>query len=897
MKSFLIKNRKKLFILLGIILFFSVFLFIPEISYAWAGDAVAKVIGFIISPIIWLFGQLVIMLLNILIKVAQYNHFIHSSAVSYGWTLVRDLCNMFFVLILLVIAFATILRVESYNLKALLPKLIIMAVLINFSKLICGIFIDFAQVIMLTFINAVKDIAGANLTHMLGISEILAADKDPKVTALTVIGSLLLALIMVIIATIVILTILVVLVMRIIMIWIYVVLSPLAYLLASFPQGKSYSEKWWSDFSKNLIIGPVLAFFLWLSFASLGGTSAYGDDIEKIGNAGEDWETEAVAEKNSEVDVGITQAGSMDNMIKFIISIGMLLGGLMIAQEMGGVAGQVAGKGMGKIKAMGAGALKTGKRVARSIGRRAGELGVRGAGKVTGSKILKGWGQDMKESRKGRAVKSRQKIMTNLGMGKHAGAAGQEMTDKIKGRLNDVFGRGERKTKEGSEKIREGGELKAQGELEIKTGEDLKIQGETELKLAGELENEQENLNVLREDLNKTPQGDPKREEIEAKIDLSKARLNDLRDETGDKEALSLQVEGEEEEILGQDLQKFQSELDESTAKLAGLSNKDSDEYKEAEKERDNAKTRLDNKKKEAGVDPESSSLEVSQKAEDLIQSGQDKKAEGERIENESNEDRILRLQNDGQKNINDGNLNIKSGEDKKVKGEALSQEGDVLSQKGKKIKDRGLGNLLLEHTNKAFSNLNEAYNKAKKIVESIAEDSVDLTQLSAGDFSGPGGDLNTKQMKVLNDVNQDKRASQNLVKLIEDKNKAGASISDDEIKVINSLSSGLGTYKAAAGSTASEGTNKIIEAIKKLANNNVKIKEVNTSKPGRYNPGELTAKVKTKNQTEKNQIEQEVNVKAEVKDSRDVIKDIIKEEGSEGGEGSEGEEGSEEKK
>jgi hypothetical protein len=365
MKSFLIKNRKKIFTLLGIMIVFSVFLFIPETSYAWFGSAVAKVLGVIVGIIVSLIGQILIMLLNILIKVAQYNDFIHSSAVTYGWILVRDLCNMFFVLILLVIAFATILRAESYNLKALLPKLIIMAILINFSKLICGIFIDFAQVIMLTFINAVNDIAGANLTHMLGIAEIMNADQaHTEISLASVVGSLLLALILVIVATMVVLTILAVLVMRIIMIWIYVVLSPLAYLLASFPQGKSHSERWWKEFSQNLIIGPVLAFFLWLSFASLGGTSAHGDDVAHIAGLGETWKDgEIIVEEEAATAIGVSQAGSMENMIKFIISIGMLLGGLMIAQEMGGHAGKIAGKGMGQIQAMGAGALKRGKRL------------------------------------------------------------------------------------------------------------------------------------------------------------------------------------------------------------------------------------------------------------------------------------------------------------------------------------------------------------------------------------------------------------------------------------------------------------------------------------------------------------------------------------------------------
>jgi hypothetical protein len=86
---------------------------------------------------------------------------------------------------------------------------------------------------------------------------------------------------MVIIATVVILVILITLVIRMVMLWIYIVLSPLAYLLASFPQGASYSQRWWSDFSKNLIVGPILAFFLWLSFASMGSIKS-STDIEAM---------------------------------------------------------------------------------------------------------------------------------------------------------------------------------------------------------------------------------------------------------------------------------------------------------------------------------------------------------------------------------------------------------------------------------------------------------------------------------------------------------------------------------------------------------------------------------------------------------------------------------------
>lgn len=359
MKYFLSKNKK---IIIPLILVLGFVFIFPHTTYA-AGEAVAKTLGWMLYPFIALFGKLAILFLDMLIGIAQYSNFIHSSAVNYGWKVVRDLCNMFFVLILLIISFATILRVESYNLKTWLPKLVIMAVLINFSKLICGLFIDFSQVIMLTFINAIKDIAGANLTEMLGISKILTASKGKEVGFMSIIGSMILALIMVVIATVVILTVMVMLAMRIIMIWIYVVLSPLAYLLAAFPQGKQYSERWWSDFSKNIIIGPIIAFFLWLAFASLGGLNSKADIADMKKN--EEFADQVVESENastSEIAATMTEAGSKDNMILFVVSIGMLLGGMMIAQEVGGMAGKVVGSGMGKLQALGAGAIKYGKR-------------------------------------------------------------------------------------------------------------------------------------------------------------------------------------------------------------------------------------------------------------------------------------------------------------------------------------------------------------------------------------------------------------------------------------------------------------------------------------------------------------------------------------------------------
>ena len=59
-----------------------------------------------------------------------------------GWKATRDVANMFFVLFILWVAIATILSYESYSARALLPKIIVVALLINFSFSISQLIIN-----------------------------------------------------------------------------------------------------------------------------------------------------------------------------------------------------------------------------------------------------------------------------------------------------------------------------------------------------------------------------------------------------------------------------------------------------------------------------------------------------------------------------------------------------------------------------------------------------------------------------------------------------------------------------------------------------------------------------------------------------------------------------------
>ncbi len=334
-------------------------------------NTILLIIGAILEFIINGVGIFSTMLVSSIISIAQYNGFINEKSIVMAWTIIRDFSNMFFILILLVIAFATILRIESYNMKKWLPKLLIMAVLINFSRTIAGLIIDFSQVFMMTFISALG--TGSGFVEALGIQGFFdMADEELKtnepVNFFSTLVGMLFGLIYLLIATVVLIVIFAVLVMRIVMLWIYVVLSPLAFLLAAFPGGQKYSSRWWDEFIKQVITGPILAFFVWLALIA---------------------STTFVPTLSSDNCFGVGQVFCPTNFIHFVIAIGMLVGGLIITSQAGGAAGGIAGRGMGAInkgksftlnKAK-SGAIKTGKvtgrtgiGLARGVDRNAGRL-------------------------------------------------------------------------------------------------------------------------------------------------------------------------------------------------------------------------------------------------------------------------------------------------------------------------------------------------------------------------------------------------------------------------------------------------------------------------------------------------------------------------------------------
>ena len=318
----------------------------------------ACVAGFIIhlaeiifGVIIQLGGFLIRALSKILIALIQYNDYTTAKPVQLGWTLIRDLSNLFFAVAILAMAIGMILHLDNYNVKKALPKLLVMAVLINFSLLITGVILDAANVISSTFTQAFVNTVQGDLGKTLQIDQFTAAAQEASTNATNagdsisaVVGVLLnlvLATIFIFLTVMVVGVMTIAMLVRMVAIWILLVLAPFPYILYAFPQTKHYADDWWKEFTKYVTIGPTLVFFLWLAFAVV-----QNDGFAKTSSL-TTLASDVIVESNQGL---ITKIFATGNLLKFIIGIAFLITGLITAQKLGGLAGKAASGAMGFAK-------------------------------------------------------------------------------------------------------------------------------------------------------------------------------------------------------------------------------------------------------------------------------------------------------------------------------------------------------------------------------------------------------------------------------------------------------------------------------------------------------------------------------------------------------------------
>lgn len=226
------------------------------------------------------------------------------SVVTRGWEFTRDLTNMLFILILAVIGMATILRIQSYQLQRLLPTLIIVALLINFSGVLVGLVVDIADILTVVFLENLKDTL-VNLTFFqLGFADkgddlwstfkceavgigSGCAGAEPQEYITVLIGGILQVLVLSVFYFMLILLLIVialVFVIRIGVLWALSILAPFAFVAYILPATRGMWNRWLSTLIQWAFVGVPLAFFLWLA-AFIAGESTKIDELFKTATA------------------------------------------------------------------------------------------------------------------------------------------------------------------------------------------------------------------------------------------------------------------------------------------------------------------------------------------------------------------------------------------------------------------------------------------------------------------------------------------------------------------------------------------------------------------------------------------------------------------------------------
>lgn len=321
-------------------------------------DLISKIfvwVGNIISAIA---TQIVILEGKFLSLIVDASVFTKMPVVITGWKIARDFANLFFIALLIYVAFGYILRINTKNNQKLLVNIIVMAVLINFSLMIGGIIIDASNVFFNYFIFGPN--AGSEEGRGIYLSNALAnafqlnkffnqsedapdpqtnlegwlqSQVEPAQTGGNKLFMSIIRIFFIIVFSFMVILCLGALVgtlfVRIFMLWILLILAPLAWVanLLPIPAISNLAGKWWGTFLKQCFIAPIIGFFIYLALLTAGNMNSL-----KFSDA-----------YMSQFNVGLF-SGSTNTMfnlmsiMQLVLVIGFLIGGLMVGSQMGDAA-------------------------------------------------------------------------------------------------------------------------------------------------------------------------------------------------------------------------------------------------------------------------------------------------------------------------------------------------------------------------------------------------------------------------------------------------------------------------------------------------------------------------------------------------------------------------------
>lgn len=207
----------------------------------------------------------------------------NTSTMYQAWSTFRNIGNILFVIALLFVIFSQVtgIGIDNYGIKRILPKLIVTAIIVNFSYIICGLLVDLSNIIgdsIKNIFEGVQFTAGDKPSDGLGpvgiitflvtaISAGAAAAAGVTVAGSVIAGGGLLTIlvpILTFLASAVIAGFFAMLMLgvRQALVIIMIVISPIAFVLYAIPNTNPLFKKWFALFRGLLMLYPVYCFMV-----------------------------------------------------------------------------------------------------------------------------------------------------------------------------------------------------------------------------------------------------------------------------------------------------------------------------------------------------------------------------------------------------------------------------------------------------------------------------------------------------------------------------------------------------------------------------------------------------------------------------------------------------------
>lgn len=368
----------------------AVFLAAPHAAHAGFWDIITSTGSFIekviLAPfeililplaatVMWISGTLMDAAINFSLHTAYIMDM--SPAINLGWVVVRDLCNLLFIFALIWMSLRLITGLDT-GWKAALTKLVIAAVLLNFSLFFTKAMIDVSNVFGNWLYGGIQSTLQANSSteNRVSLSGLIATrmdiiglwDATKNASSPQTVGQYLgdpskgfigifLRLAIVLATTYIFIYSAVLFIARAITLLFLAVFSPVMVLGKAFDQVSDYSKMWWGELQKALTFPVVFLLMLYISLQFINSLGAL--ELREL--------------KDAAAPMGI----SVSRYFQYFIILFLLQATLSAAKSSSGVVGKALGgvaSGLSKLAVNAVGTYATGGVIAgmRAIGRGAG---------------------------------------------------------------------------------------------------------------------------------------------------------------------------------------------------------------------------------------------------------------------------------------------------------------------------------------------------------------------------------------------------------------------------------------------------------------------------------------------------------------------------------------------